>query len=154
MFRTSRRQFLRATTGVTLSPFFLSGLQSANADATNVPSVLKSCGLNDLSKPFSQNIHLTDMVIAGTTHVDGIAKLEPFLTQGMRLPFFREDNIHDSLAIMVKDGNGNKLGYVPRQQNEILARLMDAGKSLYGVVQSKEFVNKWLKITVQVYLND
>jgi len=123
-------------------------------DTTNLLAVLKNSGLDGLSKPFSQNIYLVDVNVAGTTHVEGIEKLEPQLTEGTKLQFFREDNVHDPLAIMIKDDNGNKLGYVPRRQNEILARLMDAGKLLYGVVQSKKFVDSWLKISVRVYLSD
>lgn len=109
----------------------------------------------DLPKPFEQHIYLVDAHIAGTSHVEGIEEIEPRLAVGMRLNFFREtDNPYDPLAILIKDANSNKLGYVPRQKNEILSRLMDAGKLLYGTIYEKEFVGTWLKITIQIYLND
>jgi hypothetical protein len=63
-------------------------------------------------------------------------------------------NPHDQLAIVVKDPRGRKIGYVPRGKNEVLARLMDAGKLVFGTLAEKEFVGKWLKMTMQVYLDD
>jgi hypothetical protein len=121
---------------------------------TNIASVLKAIGTEGLQKPFSQNIYLVDVQIAGTAYIEDIEKIEPLLTERTRLQFFRENNPYDPMAIVIKDSNGNKLGYIPRAQNEILSRLMDAGKLLYGNIVSKEFVKKWLKITIQVYLCD
>ena len=73
----------------------------------------------------------------------------------MKLKFVREaNNPHDTLAIMVKDHDGNKLGYVPKQKNEILSRLMDAGKLIYGTVNKKERFGNWLKITIQIFMED
>jgi hypothetical protein len=124
-------------------------------DSTNIVAILKETGKIDISRPFGQKIYLIDTWIAGTTHVLKIKEIEPVLEIGMRLNFFREiDNKHDPLAIVVKDNLGNKLGYVPRAKNEILARLMDAGKLLYGEIHSKEFVGSWLKITMKIWLND
>lgn len=109
----------------------------------------------DLGKPFSNTIYLIDAHIAGTTHIDNIDELEPKLTIGKKLNFFREpENEFDERAIVIKDDDGNKLGYVPRNKNEILSRLMDAGKLLYGVVYEKERLAGWLKITIQIYLDD
>lgn len=48
----------------------------------------------------------------------------------------------------------NLLRYVPRNKNEILSRLMDAGKLLYSTVYGKEKIGNWLKITIQIYLAD
>jgi len=47
-----------------------------------------------------------------------------------------------------------KLGYIPRDKNEILSRLMDAGKLIYGTVYKKERIGKWLKITIRIFLSD
>lgn len=125
-------------------------------DPKNFLSVLhNSEGLKEIGKPFSQQIYLLDLHIAGTTHVGNIKELEPAITLEKRLVFVREPkNEHDPLAIQVRDENGNRLGFIPRDQNEILARLMDAGKHIYGTVKSKEYVGNWLKITMQVYLDD
>ncbi len=109
----------------------------------------------DIGKPFSQEIFLVEVHIAGTTHIKNIEELEPRLKVGTQLKFLREpDNVHDDLAILIQDAEGNKLGYIPRAKNEILSRLMDAGKLLYGIVHEKEFLRNWLKIQIQVFLSD
>ena len=50
--------------------------------------------------------------------------------------------------------NKNKIGYIPRDKNEVIARLMDAGKSFFATIEAKEWEGNWLKIEVKVYLND
>ncbi len=73
----------------------------------------------------------------------------------MLLPLKREPaNEHDPLAIMILDEKGNHLGYVPRAKNEALARLMDAGKLLFGRLESKEWQGNWLKAGVRIFLRD
>lgn len=122
-------------------------------DSGNIISALH--GGIDLVKPFENKIYLIDVHIAGTSYIDNIHELEPELTEGKKLLFFREpDNKYDDRAIVVRDENKNKLGYIPRDKNEILSRLMDAGKLLYGTIHTKEIINDWVKITIQVYLND
>jgi hypothetical protein len=125
-------------------------------DENNIISILhaKTGGL-DIGKPFSKQIYLVDCHIAGTMYVDNIEEIESDLNEGKRLYFFREpENPHDKLAIVIKDEHGNKLGYVPRRKNEILSRLMDAGKLIYGAIYEKEYLNEWLKITIQVFMDD
>lgn len=122
-------------------------------DGGNIVNILH--GGIDLGKPFSNTIYLVDAHIAGTTYIDNIDILEPELTFGKKLNFFREpNNEYDKHAIVIKDDIGNKLGYVPKGKNEILSRLMDAGKLLYGTVYEKERIGNWLKITIQIYLDD
>lgn len=64
------------------------------------------------------------------------------------------ENEYDERAIMIKNENGDKLGYIPRDKNEILSRLMDAGKLLYGEVYDKELVGSWWRIMIRVFLDD
>lgn len=124
-------------------------------DNKNIVNILNNKGGLDIGKPFSQEIFLIEVHIAGTTHIDNIDLLEPKLVSGVEVQFFREpNNQYDSRAIVVKDKEGNKLGYIPRDKNEILSRLMDAGKLLYGKVKSKEKVGEWVKIEMEVYLKD
>ena len=82
-------------------------------------------------KPFERDIFLFDTYVAGTTHIEGIEELEPYLNIDDRLEFLREpDNPYDSRAIVVKTTDGVKVGYVPQQDNIIFSRLMDADKLL------------------------
>lgn len=90
-------------------------------------------------KPFEKDIFLFDTHVAGTSHIEGIEELEPHLNINDRLDFFREpDNRYDKEAIAIKTAGGVKIGYVPKQDNVIFARLMDAGKLLFGRISGKE----------------
>lgn len=72
-----------------------------------------------------------------------------------KLDFFREpDNSYDKQAIVIKNVDGVKIGYVPKQDNVIFSRLMDAGKLLFGRITSKEMHGNWLKIEIKVYLHE
>lgn len=108
-----------------------------------------------IPKPFEKDIFLFDTYVAGTTHIEGIEELEPHLNYDDRLEFFREpDNRYDKQAIVIKTVDGVKIGYVPKQDNVIFARLMDAGKLLFGKITSKEKKGSWVKIYIKVFLHE
>ena len=108
-----------------------------------------------LSTPYEQDIFLYYTCIAGTTYVEGIEALEPHLAAGDRLALFREpDNPYDKYAIVIRNADGVKLGYVPRRDNIVFARLMDAGKLLFARISGKEWIGEWLKIDIEIYLTD
>ena len=108
-----------------------------------------------IPKPFERDIFLFDTYVAGTSHIEGMEELEPHLQTGDRLDFFREpDNQYDAQAIVIKTADGVKIGYVPRQDNVIFARLMDAGKLLFGRISEKEKKGKWVKISIDIFLHE
>ena len=108
-----------------------------------------------IPKPFEKDIFLFDTYVAGTTHIEGIEELEPHLNNDDRFEFFREpDNRYDKQAIVIKTVDGVKIGYVPKQDNVIFARLMDAGKLLFGKITSKEKKGSWVKIYIKVFLHE
>ncbi len=108
-----------------------------------------------VAKPFEREIFLFDTYVAGTTHVEGILELEPHLKEGDKLDFFREPgNSFDPKAIVIKTGDGVKIGYVPKADNLIFARLMDAGKLLFGRIETKKLNGKWVKIDIKVFLQE
>lgn len=112
-------------------------------------------GGSELPLPFERDIFLFETHVAGTTHIEGIHELEPQICIDGRLTFFREtNNATDEQAIVVKNSDGQKIGYVPQRDNAIFARLMDAGKLLFGKVSSKEFKGTWLKIGMKIYLHE
>ncbi len=119
-------------------------------------SLLKSLHADlNTPAPYSSDVLLLQTMIAGTTHVVGIEELEPFLKPGDRLELIRiPDNPSDPNAIKIYTRDRVKLGYVPRKENHILARLMDAGKLLYARILSKQWQGDWLQIEIEVYLND
>ena len=108
-----------------------------------------------MPKPFERDIFLFDTYVAGTSHVEGIKELEPHLQIGDRMAFFREpENPYDAQAIVIKTTDGVKIGYVPRQDNVIFARLMDAGKLLFGKITEKEKKGKWVRISIDIFLHE
>ncbi len=108
-----------------------------------------------IPKPFEHDVFLFDTYVAGTTHVPGIEKLEPNLKIDDKLQFFREpDNEYDPKAIVIKNTDGMKIGYVPKDDNAVFSRLMDAGKLLFGKIISKEIKGKWIKIKIGIYLHE
>lgn len=112
-------------------------------------------GALDMPIPFERDIFLFTTTVAGTSHIEGIDELEPHLAENDKLDFFREpDNPHDKSAIVIKNADGIKIGYVPQHDNIIFSRLMDAGKLLFGRISSKKWKGKWLKITIEIYLHE
>jgi hypothetical protein len=108
-----------------------------------------------ITKPFERDIFLFDTHVAGTSFVEGIEELEPHLNVDDKLDFFREpDNSHDKQAIVIKNTDGVKIGYVPKSDNVILSRLMEAGKLLFGRITSKKVQGNWLKIDIKVFLRE
>lgn len=108
-----------------------------------------------IPKPFERDIFLFETHVAGTSHVEGIEELEPLLKVDDKLDFFREpDNAYDKQAIAIRNAHGVKIGYVPRQDNIVFSRLMDAGKLLFGKIAYKEMQGSWLKIQIKIYLHE
>ena len=87
--------------------------------------------------------------------MDNMDELAQGLAVGDRLAFFREpDNPHDAQAIVIKTAGGSKIGYVPQRDNVIFARLMDAGKLLFGTIAAMERKDSWHKIAIKVFLHE
>ncbi|MDR1141191.1 MAG: HIRAN domain-containing protein [Planctomycetaceae bacterium] len=108
-----------------------------------------------IPKPFEQEIFLFDTHVAGTSYVEGIEELEPHLNIDDKLDFFREpDNPDDAKAIVIKNADGIKIGYVPKADNVVFSRLMDAGKLLFARIAKKEMLRNWLKIDIKVFLHE
>ena len=107
-----------------------------------------------LPKPFVQEVALLSCNIAGTTFLD-LEDIEPDLKKHQLLVLKRETkNDYDDNAILILTEDGQKLGYIPQEKNEVLSNLMDAGKLLFGKLNEKTWVDNWLKLDVQVYLRD
>lgn len=124
-------------------------------DNTGLIGLLHGQGGLTIPKPFEHDIFLFDSHVAGTSFIEGIEELEPHFKIDDRLDFFREpDNNYDENAIVIKNADGIKVGYVPREDNVIFSRLMDAGKMLFGRITHKEMKGKWLKINIKIYLHE
>lgn len=137
---------ISGTAGNTLATIGAGGIIAA-ADAAGMPL--------SVPVPFqSKIVLLEDTRIAGTTHIHGIDAIVEKLTEGMELRLIREpDNLADRWAIRVLAGD-RRIGFVPADCNEVLARLMDGGKALSAKLTGKEKVGKWNKLHMEVSLDD
>lgn len=112
-------------------------------------------GGSEIPKPFERDIFLFSTYVPGTSHIEGIEELEPHLAIGDKLDFYREpDNLYDRKAIVIQNADGVKIGYVPRADNAIFSRLMDAGKLLFGRIATKKASGKWIKIGIKIFLHE
>lgn len=104
--------------------------------------------------PFVQEIFLIECKVAGTSYLN-LKEIEPNLQIDEILLTRREPgNEFDEFAILILTQKGEKLGYVPRDKNEILARLMDAGKLVIAKIVWKKWIGNWLNITMNLYMRD
>ncbi|MBR3042619.1 MAG: HIRAN domain-containing protein [Eubacterium sp.] len=137
----------------------------ANISREELSSVLYSPMGLSFDKAFSRQIFLEEVNVAGCAHVKRIMSYVKKLSVGDRLTLLREPkNEYDELAILVKDPKGHKLGYVPRRCNSVIARLMDAGKVLYAIIdyindgdgEDNKFdsIIPWNLIVIAIYMED
>lgn len=114
--------------------------------------VITPSGLADIIKPLTQEIHLFDSFVAGTTHLKDKSVLGK-IEVGNHLTLQREENRYDDNAIVISFNN-KKLGYVPEKDNIVFARLMDAGKLLSATISNIEHKGSFTKIQIGIYLVD
>lgn len=106
----------------------------------------------DLPKPFAKDILLTEFMVVGNTF--GLTVDPVTVAEGVKLKLFRDTrNKYDKNSIVIKDCEENRIGFVPMNKNEILARLLEAGKEVYAVV-SKNVANidGNVELTVKVFM--
>jgi len=108
-----------------------------------------------IPKPFAKPILLLKTYITGMFFVKDVTKLLEPIEDGARLTLIREpDNKYDEFAIMVKDAHGNKLGYIPRKSNIVIANLMDAGKSVYATIRENRWYGRSPDVTISLYMEE
>lgn len=112
-------------------------------------------GIENVVMPLMNEIFLSFTDIAGTRYCDNqdvfkkLEKNDPLLLK-------REaDNKYDSNAIKVLTMDGEKLGYIPKRDNDIFCRLMDAGKIIHTRVYScyKENYDPWY-VSIKICMID
>ncbi len=107
-----------------------------------------------LPKPFAKNTLVLKTYIAGTRYSEAAA-IADSIARGNYLIFQREaDNPHDDMAIKIMDLDSHKLGYVPRAKNEVISNLMDAGKTIFGIIDKKEQDGDYLDLEISIYLKE
>ncbi|MEY4594063.1 MAG: hypothetical protein RIQ47_473 [Bacteroidota bacterium] len=104
--------------------------------------------------PFAKELVVLECHIAGTSYLD-LQEVEPLLTVDDKFFLLREpDNPHDTFAVAIYTSKKVKLGYLPMNKNESVARLLDAGKLIFAVLVAKGWQDDWLKLSVKVFYLD
>lgn len=105
--------------------------------------------------PFPTTIVLhEDIIVAGTTHIADLDCILENVEFPVQASFVRDpENLHDKWAIKVMLGD-RRIGFVPCDVNEVLARLMDGGKMITATIFEKEQLGRWTKLHMEVKLVD
>ena len=105
--------------------------------------------------PFQKDIRLAQTYIAGTMFVEEIEDKLGAVTYGTDLELRRDpSNPYDSNAIEVLNGDGERIGFLPRKINPIAAGLMDSGKHLYCTVTYMVFDMDYVGVDVDIMMED
>ncbi len=103
-------------------------------------------------RPFTQEIFLLEIVIAGTSYCNDLESVEDKIISEKVLTMKRDPkNKFDEFAIAIYCDN-IRIGFVPADMNVVCSRLMDAGKLFFCRVVSKKRKNNWLKINANIYM--
>ena len=115
-------------------------------------AVLALLACAGLARAQSSEILVQTSVTAGLAHHEAKAVWEQ-IKLGDALVLVREpDNLHDPSAVRV-EWNGHMLGYLPRTDNEAVARQLDRGNRLQArVVRLGQYRNHRRRLEVEVYL--
>ena len=118
-------------------------------------SAMANAGI-DPGTPFSNPIRLVSYSrVAGMARVEGAEAAADALAVGDQLGLVRESgNARDQWAICVHTSAGAKLGYVALDVNQILARLMDGGKRLFGKVVAVRHRGRTIVVEMDIWLDD
>lgn len=104
--------------------------------------------------PFTEDIYMTTVSVAGMCFYEVEAILQ-HIKEGDALILRRNPkNKHDAYAIEVRNISGQMLGHIPRSENRILARLMDSGKRLAGLVKNVDGDNRWDGISIKILMTN
>ena len=131
---------------------------SENNDNTSIirinPGLMAALSTGQLSiDVFKKEIMVLECMVAGTSFRK-LEKVEAELLSKVQLEMKREGkNEFDAFAIALYFGDV-KVGYIPKDKNEVISRLMDAGKAFYSTIQAREWEGNWLRLDVKVYMKD
>jgi hypothetical protein len=113
--------------------------------------MMGSGGVNALA-PFSREIYLLDIVVAGTSFCEHLGEVEPLLLQDKVLKMIRQpENKYDKLAIGIYLDN-TRIGWIPMEHNEVISRLMDAGKAFFCRIEKTTRKKEWLQVKARIFM--
>ena len=93
------------------------------------------------------------MRIAGTTYLEDKSVLGE-LNVGDYLILKRENNPYDKNAVLVLTPHHKKVGYIPKENNQLIARLMDKDEKLFARIAKFNLLGDFVEIIIGVYIHD
>lgn len=116
-------------------------------------SIIDNKGVTDLIKPLIKEIYLFDTFVSGTNDLEDEKVLKE-VKVGDQLILRRENNKFDKNAILILTKNEEKLGYIPRKDNLIFSRLLEAGKRLTAKIKEINIKGDFSILKIDIYLID
>ncbi len=125
--------------------------QSLVKASSGLLSALSSGQLN--IDVFKKEILVLECMVAGTSFRK-FNTIEADLVAAAKLDMKREvKNEFDKFAVALYY-KSVKIGYLPKDKNQVIARLMDAGKAFHATVEAKGWEGTWLRLDVKIYVKD
>lgn len=109
----------------------------------DAPSDLPDAVVSPPQPSSSQAVSLLETNVAGLDYAPRFWEIERETQVGDLLRLVREPrNPFDPFAVALFDAKNRKLGYIPRKENKVVAKLLDAQKNLYAKVGAKTQLEK------------
>jgi hypothetical protein len=121
---------------------------------TELVSIINDSGITTLIEPLVKEIFLFDTYIAGTSYIEEKEIFQSLKVNDHLILRRDKENKFDEKAILVLNEKKIKLGFIPRKDNEIFSRLLDAGKLLTGTVKEINIKGDIYKIKININLID
>jgi len=107
----------------------------------------------DLLKPLVNQIKLFDSFI-GKVYL--LKDVNPLLKVkiGDKLSLKRRTSTYSKYEVLIYNSSNELVGYVPENDEIVLSRLMDAGKSFFCIAKKIDHVRKYPVISIEIYMED
>ena len=91
--------------------------------------------------------------VAGTKRIEGFEGVASSLGIADKLLFKRNrKNKFDEWTVDVYTQEGKRIGLLPLGENEIVARLLDSNRTVYGRVKRLEQRSSWVNLEMRIFL--
>jgi len=107
----------------------------------------------DLIKPLINKVKLFDSFIGKVYLLEDASTIQK-IKVGQKLILKRRGASYSKYEVLILNEAGEHVGFVPDIDQIVVSRLMDAGKSLFGVVTKITRVNKYPVVSIEIYMED
>ena len=105
-----------------------------------------------LLQPLTKEIYLLDTYVADILFARDLPVAD--LKEGDELLLRREATLYSEFTVAVLKKDGLRLGELPSYNQEIFARLLDAGKALKATVRQIDVSEEYQTLVISIYLID